>query len=259
MTERERWIVYPLLFFALGAALRDKLLHEVQTKDLVCETLRIVDPHNKQRTLAVFASRPDERSETGELLAVLRVDRFECEGLQIADEENPGQVLVALGVSDAPNMPVGDTSGKRVGVLALWDETGGEICEMRPDRVQLSVSDGATLPQALAIFGTGRVSDIPGGERNEPVGAVVLRDASGGRQSEMRPDRLTNPTVACKQLYVVEPVGGQPRIVAATNPVTVLDPEGAATVADHEGVLILNNTPIVVRRPPGAAAPSAAP
>ena len=25
MTERERWIVYPLLFLALGAALRDKL------------------------------------------------------------------------------------------------------------------------------------------------------------------------------------------------------------------------------------------
>ena len=25
MSERERWIVYPLLFFALGAALRDKL------------------------------------------------------------------------------------------------------------------------------------------------------------------------------------------------------------------------------------------
>ena len=32
MTERERWIVYPLLFLALGAALRDKLSEHTKTK-----------------------------------------------------------------------------------------------------------------------------------------------------------------------------------------------------------------------------------
>jgi hypothetical protein len=31
MTERERWIVYPLLFLALGAALRDKLVDRTTT------------------------------------------------------------------------------------------------------------------------------------------------------------------------------------------------------------------------------------
>ena len=29
MSERERWIVYPLLLFALGAAIRDKLMQRV--------------------------------------------------------------------------------------------------------------------------------------------------------------------------------------------------------------------------------------
>ena len=32
MTERERWIVYPLLFLALGAALRDKLSEHTKTQ-----------------------------------------------------------------------------------------------------------------------------------------------------------------------------------------------------------------------------------
>jgi len=43
MTERERWVVYPLLFLALGAALRDKLIDRTTTKSIVCEELTVVD------------------------------------------------------------------------------------------------------------------------------------------------------------------------------------------------------------------------
>jgi hypothetical protein len=43
MTERERWIVYPLLFLALGAALRDKLFDRTTTKSIVCQELMVVD------------------------------------------------------------------------------------------------------------------------------------------------------------------------------------------------------------------------
>jgi hypothetical protein len=43
MTERERWIVYPLLFLALGAALRDKLFDRTTTKSIVCQELTVVD------------------------------------------------------------------------------------------------------------------------------------------------------------------------------------------------------------------------
>jgi len=39
MTERERWVVYPLLFLALGAALRDKLSEHTKTKTLECQEL----------------------------------------------------------------------------------------------------------------------------------------------------------------------------------------------------------------------------
>ena len=51
MTERERWIVYPLLFLALGASMRDKFTKpaEFEATKLECDELRahrvvIVDP-----------------------------------------------------------------------------------------------------------------------------------------------------------------------------------------------------------------------
>lgn len=43
MTDRERWIVYPLLFLALGSALRDKLAKQTQAKQITCEQLVLVD------------------------------------------------------------------------------------------------------------------------------------------------------------------------------------------------------------------------
>jgi hypothetical protein len=42
MSERERWIVYPLLFLALGASLRDKLFDRTTTKRIVCEELTVI-------------------------------------------------------------------------------------------------------------------------------------------------------------------------------------------------------------------------
>jgi hypothetical protein len=43
MSERERWIVYPLLFLALGASLRDKLVDRTTSKSIACQELLIVD------------------------------------------------------------------------------------------------------------------------------------------------------------------------------------------------------------------------
>lgn len=61
MSERERWIVYPLLFFALGAALRDKFTHEVRTDRLhagqiVCEELLVTDSEKPDRIVAKLTS-----------------------------------------------------------------------------------------------------------------------------------------------------------------------------------------------------------
>lgn len=43
MNERERWIVYPLLFLALGVALRDELFDQTWSRNVVCEQLTLID------------------------------------------------------------------------------------------------------------------------------------------------------------------------------------------------------------------------
>ncbi|QDT70310.1 hypothetical protein MalM25_32560 [Planctomycetes bacterium MalM25] len=49
MNDRERWIVYPLLFLALGAALRDKLAKQTSAKQIVCERLYLVDAEGRPK------------------------------------------------------------------------------------------------------------------------------------------------------------------------------------------------------------------
>jgi hypothetical protein len=55
MTERERWVVYPLLFLALGASLRDKLGGRTTTKSIVCQELRVEDEPVGNQTARVLA------------------------------------------------------------------------------------------------------------------------------------------------------------------------------------------------------------
>lgn len=67
MTERERWVVYPLLFLALGAALRDKLVDRTTTKSLICQELLVVDeqPLGREPVLLARLGRA-ERSNAQE-------------------------------------------------------------------------------------------------------------------------------------------------------------------------------------------------
>jgi hypothetical protein len=55
MSERERWVVYPLLFLALGAALRDKLIDRTMTKSIVCQELTILDDDSTTHAPRVLA------------------------------------------------------------------------------------------------------------------------------------------------------------------------------------------------------------
>lgn len=48
MSDRERWIVYPLLFLAIGASLRDKLFNMTSSKRIVCEELIVVDGDGRE-------------------------------------------------------------------------------------------------------------------------------------------------------------------------------------------------------------------
>jgi hypothetical protein len=61
MTERERWVVYPLLFLALGASLRDKLGGQTTAKSVVCQELIVIDeqPLGREPVLLARIGRPE--------------------------------------------------------------------------------------------------------------------------------------------------------------------------------------------------------
>lgn len=64
MTERERWIVYPLLFLALGAALRDKFVDPTVHRSIVCQELTVVDDDSDLQQGAHVLAKIGHNSET---------------------------------------------------------------------------------------------------------------------------------------------------------------------------------------------------
>lgn len=75
MSERERWIVYPLLFLALGVGLRDELFDRTWSKNVVCQQLIAMEesPTNPLERRLIAAIGPkgraslDDTADTGQL------------------------------------------------------------------------------------------------------------------------------------------------------------------------------------------------
>jgi hypothetical protein len=75
MSERERWVVYPLLFLALGASLRDKLFDQTTSRVIVCQELQVVDDDLTGRRQRNILARIGPASIDGEsLIGALEVD-----------------------------------------------------------------------------------------------------------------------------------------------------------------------------------------
>jgi hypothetical protein len=86
MSERERWIVYPLIFFALGAAVRDKILQRVEAKEIICESLKIVDLQNQTIPLAVLGFHRAPTNDPTQLAdRVGRLRLVDSEGREVCD------------------------------------------------------------------------------------------------------------------------------------------------------------------------------
>jgi hypothetical protein len=101
MTERERWIVYPLLFLALGAALRDKLVDRTTNKSLVCQDLLIVDEEStgpqSQRVLARLGSVKGKSTASMQINGDIEIVDNEL------SENSHARILATVGRSDPPD------------------------------------------------------------------------------------------------------------------------------------------------------------
>ncbi len=183
MTDRERWIIYPLLFFALGAALRDKFTHQVRTDELFagkvwCEELNVIDSEKPDRIVAKLSSNPPQRgkpdaerfgvfvlidSENRELCSVtnnqLFVNQIACKGVVVVDPQNPSQHLAVL---THTNVQLPDGKSQRLGSLLLTDNTGRQHFGLVDDQVVtrrilcegVAVVDPAAPREVLAGIGS---------------------------------------------------------------------------------------------------------
>jgi hypothetical protein len=97
MSERERWVVYPLLFLALGAALRDKLFDRTTTRSIVCQELTVVDeqPVGNQPVRVLARIGRTQTADAGGPQGQLLVNGE----LEIVDEAVVGQQVATVTVA----------------------------------------------------------------------------------------------------------------------------------------------------------------
>ena len=205
MNERERWIIYPLLFFALGAALRDKFTQQVTT----------------------------DRLFAGKIL---------CEELEVIDSEKPDRIVAKLS-SNPPQR--GNPNADRYGVFLLIDSEGKELCGVTNNQLQVSriacnavtVLDPKDPNRALALLSAAEAAKPDGSTRR--LGSLLLTDSEGVRQFGLADDQLVMRQIICEGLAVVNPEN-RGQVLAALGSVAAKPGEGA-TKSERFGVLALNN------------------
>ena len=107
MSERERWIVYPLLFFALGAAVRDKILQRIEAKEVFCESLKIIDQQDPTKLLAELGFRraiSNDPTQLSDRVGSLRlIDSDGREVCELANDALVGRLIARQLLVVAPD------------------------------------------------------------------------------------------------------------------------------------------------------------
>jgi hypothetical protein len=215
MNERERWIVYPLLFFALGASLRDKFLQRVTTDEL-------------------FAKH------------------VVCDELSVRDPAKDGRIVARL-TSGSPPGAAGQNAD-RFGVLALFDSEGRELCGVTNDALQvrqigcdelisksISVVDPLNPQRRLALL-TSASSRQPDGETRR-VGSLLLTDDRGAAIFGLANDQMQMRNIVCQGIAVVAPEN-QSRVLAVLGSAMVQANDREAE-PQRVGVLQLNEQRLI--------------
>lgn len=205
MNERERWIIYPLLFFALGAALRDKFTQQVTT----------------------------DRLHAGKIY---------CEELEVIDSEKPDRIVAKLS-SNPPQR--GNPNADRYGVFLLIDSEGKELCGVTNNQLQVSriacnavtVLDPKDPNRVLALLSAAEAAKPDGTTRR--LGSLLLTDNEGVRQFGLADDQLSMRQIVCEGVAIVNP-DNRGQVLAALGSVAV-KPEEEGAKSERFGVLALNN------------------
>ncbi len=202
MSDRERWIVYPLLFMALAVSLRDKLTQTVRAERIECRTLVFSGPGDEPLVFVLpegGASAGGEAKSRGLLLLdggeqrlatvgrvvqceavvsrevaaeqVLARKAVQSQALLVTDQR--GRPLVTAGVELDPKRESND----RLGPIKTFDKEGRLLS-------QLGASIYCQELHVLDAQGRSRVTlgTLPleaGQEETETVGRISVYGAQG--------------------------------------------------------------------------------
>lgn len=131
MTERERWIVYPLLFLCLGVSLRDKVTHRTTAKlidaELIrCQAIQVGEIEPGQNRSGILSGTVTSFGDKGQPVAQFGPN-LRCQEILVNDVTGVPQVHIRSATRP-------DSSGKGVlssGIITIHGETGREIIGLR--------------------------------------------------------------------------------------------------------------------------------
>ncbi|OHB68549.1 MAG: hypothetical protein A2V70_07695 [Planctomycetes bacterium RBG_13_63_9] len=130
MTSRERWVIYPLLFLALGTALRDKVLPRsvpLSVKEISAHLIRC----------------DYIEAALGRFQGVTMSGTDETDVIQMGVALKGGGQLILSGKDGKPIVVAGPDETGRAGALEVFDASGGSVPLWDPD----SRPDGHTEDQ----------------------------------------------------------------------------------------------------------------
>ena len=139
MSDRERWIIYPLLFFSLTLAASGKIYPRFRR--VICNELTVVSSDGKQR---------------------VRIDA--------SSGSHAGRILL-FGADDTPVISLGEDQKTHVGVIQTWNRQGTPM-------VVLSATDGGGVVQAVRADSAWRLLLGHGGGENSLAGLLAI-DSKG--------------------------------------------------------------------------------
>lgn len=82
MSERERWIVYPLLFLALGASLRDKIIKTTESQRIKCQGLLVYDERENKVIAMIGPEHFPEITPPHDNKDFIDIDRLSADRLE---------------------------------------------------------------------------------------------------------------------------------------------------------------------------------
>lgn len=147
MNDRERWIVYPLLFLALGASLRDKLLKqsineqikcsELYCDELICRQVQVIDEQGRVRTAIIGGAMQSDSLQA----TVIDAKRFQTDGKAIGA---PSKSTIGFPMQQLPQVI---EMLKRAGVVG---GTAAQPPATAPPATAQPLQQPATAPAAPA-------------------------------------------------------------------------------------------------------------